>query len=197
MEDEDSSDGGFKQRVSSVQPITRTVKRIECIENNVSDRQQTYSRQTSLCYQKSRFDKTCSSFDDSYDHTLESPLKRPTKLYFIDNMVYILLSFAQNLKSFGFVFFHSKSHNYWFKNKNFAILGVSLDKEKADWIKAIKDDGLTWTHISDLKYWNSAAVPLYNIEGIPFNVLVDPEGKIIGSSLRGADLENKLAAVLK
>lgn len=84
-----------------------------------------------------------------------------------------------------------------FKNKNFTILGVSLDKEKASWLKAIKDDGLTWTNISDLKFWNSAAVPLYNIEGIPYNVLLDPQGKIIAKELRGADLENKLAEILK
>lgn len=84
-----------------------------------------------------------------------------------------------------------------FKDKNFAILGVSLDKEKSAWLKAIKEDGLTWTHISDLKFWNSAAVPLYNIEGIPFNVLVDPQGKIIARELRGTDLENKLKEVLK
>jgi len=84
-----------------------------------------------------------------------------------------------------------------FKNKNFTILGVSLDKEKSAWLKAIKDDGLTWNHISDLKFWSSAAVPLYNIEGIPFNVLVDPQGKIIAKELRGSDLENKLAEVLK
>ncbi len=84
-----------------------------------------------------------------------------------------------------------------FKNKNFTILGVSLDKEKISWLKAIKEDGLTWKHISDLKFWNSAAVPLYNIEGIPFNVLVDPQGMIIAKELRGADLENKLAEVLK
>jgi peroxiredoxin len=84
-----------------------------------------------------------------------------------------------------------------FKNKNFAILGVSLDKEKAAWLQAIKDDKLTWKHISDLKFWNSAAVPLYNIEGIPFNVLLDPQGMIIAKELRGADLENKLAEVLK
>lgn len=84
-----------------------------------------------------------------------------------------------------------------FKNKNFTILGVSLDKEKSDWIRAIKDDGLTWNHVSDLKFWNSAVVPLYNIEGIPYNVLVDTSGKIIASNLRGIDLENKLAEVLK
>ncbi len=84
-----------------------------------------------------------------------------------------------------------------FKNKNFTILGVSLDKEKAAWLKAIKDDGLTWNHVSDLKFWNSAAVPLYNIEGIPYNVLVDPQGKIIAKGLRGADLESKLQQVLK
>lgn len=84
-----------------------------------------------------------------------------------------------------------------FKDKNFTILGVSLDREKAAWISAIKEDGLTWKHISDLKFWNSAAVPLYNIEGIPYNVLVNPDGKIIATSLRGNDLQNKLAEVLK
>ncbi len=84
-----------------------------------------------------------------------------------------------------------------FKDKNFTILGVSLDREKAPWLSAIKEDGLTWKHISDLKFWNSAAVPLYNIEGIPYNVLVNPEGKIIANSLRGDDLHIKLAEVLK
>ena len=84
-----------------------------------------------------------------------------------------------------------------FKDKNFTILGVSLDKEKAAWLQAIKDDGLTWNHVSDLKFWNSAAVPLYHIEGIPYNVLVDPQGKIIAKELRGTDLENKLQEVLK
>ena len=84
-----------------------------------------------------------------------------------------------------------------FKDKNFTILGVSLDRERSAWLQAIKDDGLAWTQVSDLKFWNSAAVPLYNIQGIPFNVLVDPNGKIIAKELRGTDLENKLAEVLK
>ena len=84
-----------------------------------------------------------------------------------------------------------------FRDKNFTILGVSLDKEKSSWLKAINEDGLTWYHVSDLKFWSSVVVPLYNIEGIPYNVLVDPEGKIIATSLRGSYLENKLAEVLK
>jgi thiol-disulfide isomerase/thioredoxin len=84
-----------------------------------------------------------------------------------------------------------------FKNKNFTILGVSLDKQKPAWLQAIKEDGLIWQHVSDLKYWNSAVVALYNIEGIPYNVLIDPAGKIIATSLRGNALESKLAAVLK
>ncbi len=84
-----------------------------------------------------------------------------------------------------------------FKNKNFTILGVSLDEDKAAWKKAIEKDNLTWTHISDLKQWESAVVSPYGIEGIPFNVLLDPQGKIIASALRGADLESKLAEVLK
>jgi len=84
-----------------------------------------------------------------------------------------------------------------FKDKNFTILGISLDKDKASWVKAINDDNLTWYHISDLKYWNSAAVALYGFDGIPYNVLVNPEGQIIGSNLRGEDLEKKLAEVIK
>ena len=84
-----------------------------------------------------------------------------------------------------------------YKDKNFTVLGVSLDKEKQPWLDAIKADGLIWNHISDLKYWSSAAVSLYGFDGIPFNVLVDPAGKIIATNLRGADLENKLKTILK
>lgn len=84
-----------------------------------------------------------------------------------------------------------------FKNKNFTILGVSLDKTKSDWLKAIQNDKLTWYHISDLKFWESAAVSLYGFDGIPYNVLLDPQGKIIATNLRGEALGAKLAEVLK
>jgi peroxiredoxin len=84
-----------------------------------------------------------------------------------------------------------------FKDKNFTILGVSLDKEKEGWVKAIADDQLTWSHVSDLKFWDSKVVPLYGIEGIPFNVLLDPEGKVIAKDLRGSELHAKLNEVLK
>ena len=84
-----------------------------------------------------------------------------------------------------------------FKNKNFTVLGVSLDNDKDAWKKAIADDNLTWTHISDLKQWQSSVVSLYQFNGIPFNVLVDPQGKIIASELRGEELDKKLASVLK
>ena len=84
-----------------------------------------------------------------------------------------------------------------FKNKNFTVLGVSLDKNKQAWITAIKEDKLNWQHISDLKYWSSSAVSLYGFDGIPYNVLVDPQGKIIATNLRESALQNKLAEVLK
>jgi peroxiredoxin len=84
-----------------------------------------------------------------------------------------------------------------FKDKNFTVLGVSLDKNKQAWIDAIKEDKLNWQHISDLKYWNSAATPLYGLNGIPYNVLIDPQGKIIATDLRGNTLQNKLTEVLK
>jgi peroxiredoxin len=86
-----------------------------------------------------------------------------------------------------------------FKDKNFTILGVSLDRpgEKDAWLAAVAKDQLTWTNISDLSYWNSPVVKDYGIDGIPYNVLVDPTGKIIASKLRGSALEAKLAEVLK
>jgi peroxiredoxin len=84
-----------------------------------------------------------------------------------------------------------------YNNKNFTILGVSLDEEKDDWINAIQKDGLVWTQVSDLKHWNSIVVPLYHIEGIPYNVLIDPDGTIIAEGLRGLMLDMKLEKLLK
>lgn len=84
-----------------------------------------------------------------------------------------------------------------FKNKNFTVLGVSLDKEKEPWLEAIKSDGLKWTHVSDLKFWQSKAVEVFQFQGIPFNLLIDPQGKIIAQGLRGEDLESKLKEVIK
>ena len=84
-----------------------------------------------------------------------------------------------------------------YKDKGFTVFGVSLDRNKEDWMQAIRKDGLTWTHVSDLKYWNSEAARLYNINGIPFSVLLDKDGIIIAKNLRGAALEQKLAEILK
>ncbi len=84
-----------------------------------------------------------------------------------------------------------------FKNKNFTILGVSLDKDKDKWLEAVKKDNLTWTHISDLAFWNSKSVEIFKFQGIPYNVLIDPDGIIIAESLRGEALGRKLSEVLK
>ncbi len=83
-----------------------------------------------------------------------------------------------------------------FKGKNFTILGVSLDQDKDSWKKAIAQDHLNWTQMSDLKYWNSQAVETFGFQGIPFNILVDPSGKVIAESLRGEALDAKLKQVL-
>jgi peroxiredoxin len=84
-----------------------------------------------------------------------------------------------------------------YKNKNFTVLGVSLDKSKADWLKAISEDKLDWQQVSDLKFWETPLVQLYGFEGIPYNVLIDPKGIVIADNLRGEELENKLSEVLK
>lgn len=83
-----------------------------------------------------------------------------------------------------------------FNNKGFEVFGVSLDRSKEDWLKAIAEDGLTWTHVSDLKYFENQAARDYNVTGIPYSILIDPTGKIIAKNLRGAALEQKLEEVL-
>lgn len=83
-----------------------------------------------------------------------------------------------------------------FNAKNFTILGVSLDQTKDAWVNAIRKDGLTWTNVSDLQFWNNAAAQLYHVQGIPQNFLIDPNGKIIARNLRGAALDAKLCELL-
>jgi peroxiredoxin len=83
-----------------------------------------------------------------------------------------------------------------FKGKNFTVLGVSLDNAKPNWLQAIQADNLSWTHVSDLQYWNNAVAQLYRIGSIPANILVDPTGKIVARDLRGEALTRKLAELL-
>jgi peroxiredoxin len=83
-------------------------------------------------------------------------------------------------------------------NKNgFEIIGVSFDNERAKWVKAIKDDKLSWTQISDLKFWGSAAGKLYGVSSIPYTVLIDKEGVIIAKNLVGEELKAKVKEVIK
>ena len=84
-----------------------------------------------------------------------------------------------------------------YKTKNFTVLGVSLDQDKAKWLEAIKKDGLAWSHVSDLKYWNNAVATQFGIQSIPASFLIDPTGKIVARDLRGADLDKFLATNLK
>ena len=85
-----------------------------------------------------------------------------------------------------------------YKDKGFTVLGVSLDRpgKKEAWLKAIADDQLTWTHVSDLKFWDNAVAKQYGIRSIPANFLIDPNGKIVAKGLRGEALKEKLASLL-
>jgi len=67
--------------------------------------------------------------------------------------------------------------------------------KKEDWLKAIKADGLEWTQVSDLKFWDNDVAKLYGIKSIPQNYLLDPTGKIIATNLRGEELNKKLASL--
>lgn len=83
-----------------------------------------------------------------------------------------------------------------YKDKNFTVIGVSLDRSKEPWLKAIANDGLTWTNVSDLKYLKNEAALIYAVRAVPQNYLIDPNGYIIASRLQGEDLEKKLAEIL-
>jgi peroxiredoxin len=91
-----------------------------------------------------------------------------------------------------------KAYNQ-FKSSNFSILSVSFDMpgDKQKWLKAINDDGLQWTHVSDLNGWNNSIGRQYDIHSIPANFLLDPTGKIIAKDLRGPALEEALTKILK
>ena len=85
-----------------------------------------------------------------------------------------------------------------FSGKNFTVLGVSLDRpgQKDKWLQAIAADRLTWTHVSDLQFWNNAVAQQYRVQSIPQNFLIGPDGKIIAKNLRGPALEDKLCEIL-
>lgn len=84
-----------------------------------------------------------------------------------------------------------------FKDKNFTILGVSLDNSKQEWLQAIHTDGLYWNQVSDLKGWESGVAAMYGVQGIPYNFLIDPQGNIVAEDIRGQDLFTTLEKVLK
>jgi peroxiredoxin len=83
-----------------------------------------------------------------------------------------------------------------YKNRKFTVLGISLDKDKLAWAQAIKQDGLTWTHASELKDFEGETVRLYQVEAIPSSFLIDPNGKIIARNLRGNELDSFLNKTL-
>ena len=83
-----------------------------------------------------------------------------------------------------------------YKNRGFEILGVSLDRSREPWLQAIAADGLTWKHVSDLRFWQSTAAQTYQIGSIPATILLDREGRILAKNLRGPALEAKLAEIL-
>ena len=81
--------------------------------------------------------------------------------------------------------------------KGVEFLGVSLDKDEAKWLKAIEDDGLIWKHVSDLKFWNSAAAKLYGVNSIPCTYLIDQNGTIVAKKVFGDELKVEIEKLLK
>lgn len=134
--------------------------------------------------------------DEAPDFTLDNPEGTPVTLSSLRGK-YVLIDFWASwcgpcrMENPNVVKMYNK-----YKDKGFAIYGVSLDKDKTAWLNAIKKDGLTWTHGSDLKYWNSAVAQTYGVNAIPATYLLDKEGKVIAKNLRGPSLEAKLSELL-
>jgi len=81
-------------------------------------------------------------------------------------------------------------------SKGLNIIGVSLDKDAAAWKQAIAKDGLTWTHVSNLKHWDEPIAKQYNVEAIPATFILDANGKVVAQDLRGSALKEKILALL-
>ena len=84
-----------------------------------------------------------------------------------------------------------------YHNKGFDIVGLSFDREKEAWVKAIKDWDMPWIHLSDLNYWQSVAAETYSVNSIPDNLLIDPQGTIVARGLRGEALEARLSEIFR
>jgi peroxiredoxin len=131
------------------------------------------------------------------DFTLNTPEGKPVSLSSFRGK-YVLLDFwASWCGPCRMENPHVVAAYHKFKDKNFTVLGVSLDNNKERWIDAIQRDGLVWTHVSDLKGWASDAARLYGVNAIPQNYLIGPDGTILAKNLRGPQLEEKLLEILK
>ena len=84
-----------------------------------------------------------------------------------------------------------------YHSKGFEVVGLSFDREKEPWLKAIVEWQMPWIHLSDLKYWKTAAAEVYSVDSIPDNLLIDPEGTVVARGLRGRRLQEKLAGIFE
>ncbi len=147
--------------------------------------------------QMARLDNLIPIGSEAPDFTQPTPEGKPVSLSSLRGKVVLIDFWASWCKPCRMENPNVKRVYEQYKGKGFEILGVSLDRDKGAWTGAIAQDGLPWKHVSDLGFWNNAAAQQYGVSSIPYTVLVDKDGKILGKNLRGPALEEKLAEVFK
>lgn len=145
--------------------------------------------------QMARLDNLIPVGSEAPDFSQATPEGRPLSLSSLRGKVVLIDFWASWCKPCRMEMPNVKRVYDQYKARGFEVLGVSLDRDKGAWTQAIAQDGLPWKHVSDLGFWNNAAAQQYGVSSIPYTVLVDRDGKVLGKNLRGPALEAKLAEI--
>lgn len=185
----------FEQVIDSLEKVMPHSQQFTSFRDQVTRLAEQVKYQQQIEAMQAEKDKLIAIGSEAPDFTQDTPEGTPLSLSSLRGKVVLIDFWASwckpcRIENPNVVRVYNKYHD-----KGFEILGVSLDRTKEAWVAAIKQDGLPWKHVSDLKFWNNAVAEQYGITSIPHTILLDREGKVLAKNLRGKQLENKLDEV--